>query len=70
MPRRQRQLDELRKMCQSGAVTRAIDLAFAHFGDFGSDCEVIALLADAIDDCEPSPSVLRRFAELRALCSA
>jgi hypothetical protein len=56
-------------MCDAGAVTRAIDLAFAHFGDFGPDCDIVTLLACAIDFSTQPPRVLRRFAELRALCS-
>jgi hypothetical protein len=56
-------------MCDAGAVTRAIDLAFAHFGDFGPDCDIVTLLACAIDFSIQPPRVLRRFAELRALCS-
>src|SRR3954454_5285601 len=69
MPRRQRQLDELRRMCDSGAVARATDLAFAHFADFGPDHDIVALLAASIDASGTAPSALSRFAELRALCS-
>ena len=64
MSRRQRQLDELRALCGSGAVARAVDLAFAHFGDFGRDDEVVALLAEALERQQPSAGVRRHFAEL------
>lgn len=63
MSRRQRQLDELRGLCASGAVARAIDLAFAHFADFGRDDDVIAALTDAVGD---QASLRRRLAELTA----
>lgn len=56
-------------MCESGAVARAIDLAFAHFADFGPDEEIVTLVADAIDASNAPPIVLCRFAELRAQCS-
>ena len=63
--RRQRHLDELRALCRSGAVARAIDLAFEHFADFGRDDEIARLLADAIEHAEAPDEVRRRFAELR-----
>ena len=66
MSRRQRQLDELRGLCRAGAVVRAIDLAFAHFADFGPDDDVVALLAGAVDRAAAPVSVRRRFAELTA----
>jgi hypothetical protein len=63
--RRQRQLDELDELCRRGAVGRAIDLAFEHFAQFGTDAEVIDLLADAIGrSCVPE-RVHQRFTELR-----
>ena len=68
MSRRQRQLDELRSLCGSGAVARAVDLAHAHFADFGRDDEVVSLLAEAIDRLRPDDGVRRRFAELAARC--
>jgi hypothetical protein len=64
MSRRQRQLDELRSLCGSGAVARAIDLAFSHFADFGHDEVVIALLSDAIVRSEEGEDVCRRLTEL------
>lgn len=66
MCRRQRQLDELRDLCRSGAVVRAIDLAFEHFACFGRDADVIDLLAGTIEDTEAPERARRRFAELRA----
>jgi hypothetical protein len=56
-------------MCNSGAVARAIDLAFAHFADFGPDDDIVALVAAAIDASGAPPGVSSRFAELRAQCS-
>lgn len=64
--RRQRQLDELRGLCGSGAVARAIDLAFEHFADFGRDDDVVGLLADSLERVEAPERVRRRFAELRS----
>ena len=66
MSRRQRQLDELRDLCRSGATIRAVDLAFEHFALFGWDDEIVDLLADAIDHGEAAAPARRRFAELRA----
>ena len=68
MSRRQRQLDELRSLCGSGAVARAVDLAHAHVADFGCDDEVVSLLAEAIDRLRPGDDVRTRFAELAARC--
>lgn len=65
MSRRQRQLDELRVLCHSGAVARAIDLAFEHFAAFGCDVDIVDMLADAIEHIEAPEGVRRRFAELR-----
>jgi hypothetical protein len=65
MSRRQRQLDELRDLCQAGRVSRAIDLAFEHFADFGRDDVVVGLLADAIARGPTAEPIHRRFAELR-----
>jgi len=66
MCRRQRQLGELRDLCGSGAVARAVDLAFEHFAHFGRDDDVVDLLADVIEHTEAPEIVHRRFAELRA----
>ena len=64
MTRRQRQLDELRALCGSGRVARAVDLAFEHFASFGRDAAVIDLLDEAIDAGVMAPDVRRRFDEL------
>jgi hypothetical protein len=66
MSRRQRQLDELRDLCHSGAVVRAIDLTFEHFARFGRDDAIIDLLADAIENVKAPERTRHRFAELRA----
>jgi hypothetical protein len=65
MTRSQRQHDELRKLCYSGSLARAIDLAFEHFADFGRDDDIVALLADAIELTAAPAGVCRRFAQLR-----
>ena len=66
MSRRQRQFDELRALCRSGAVLRAVDLAFEHFAAFGRDDQVVGLLAAAVEETAVSAEVRRRFAELAA----
>jgi hypothetical protein len=65
--RAQRQRDELRELCRSGAVGRAVDLAFLHFSDFGRDDEIVDLLAETIDRSGAPTLVCRRFADLRGL---
>lgn len=65
MSRRQRQLDALRELCRTGAVSRAVDLAFEHFAAFGCEDEIVELLAEAIDDVPAADEIRRRFAELR-----
>ena len=65
MSRRQRQLNELRDLCRSGAVVRAVDLAFEHFAQFGRDDDVVDLLADAVEHAEAADRARHRFAELR-----
>jgi hypothetical protein len=64
--RHQRQLDELRALCRSGRVGRAVDLAFEHFARFGHDEQVVALLSDAIDHRSETPQTRARLAELAA----
>jgi hypothetical protein len=64
MTRRDRQRAELRQLCRSGPLSRAVDLAFAHFADFGRDEEVLALLADALARAPATPALRRRFGEL------
>lgn len=69
MGRKQRQLDELRSLCGSGAVARALDLAFAHIADFGVDPCVVALLTSAIDSVDDDDDVLRtRLDDLTSIC--
>lgn len=62
--RRTRQHAELRHLCSEGQVARAIDLAFEHFADFGSDEELVAVLAAALDGSAASPVLRVRFEEL------
>jgi hypothetical protein len=66
MSRRQRQRDELRELCESGAVGRAVDLAFHHFADFGRDDAVVRALAAVMDGAprQVGATVRRRFVEL------
>ena len=66
MSRRQRQSDQLRHLCGTGAVTRAIDLAFEHFANFGRDDELIDLLAQALVGSDVAGRARQRFAELCA----
>jgi hypothetical protein len=66
MTRSQRQDDELRRLCDSGSLARAIDLAFEHFADFGPSDEIVRLLAHAIERTAAPEGTRRRFAELRA----
>jgi hypothetical protein len=66
MSRRQRHFNELRDLCCAGAVTRAIDLAFEHFVQFGRDDEIIELLSRAVDYTEATGRARQRFAELCA----
>ncbi len=66
MSRRQRQLDELGRLCRCGAVARAVDLAFAHFADFGRDDDVVAMLRAAIERSGAPEHVRRWFAALSA----
>jgi hypothetical protein len=65
MSRRQRQLAELRDLCCCGAVARAIDLAFEHFAHFGSDADIVDMLAAALERTGPPADVRGRFRELR-----
>jgi hypothetical protein len=64
--RQERQLDELRSLCASGAVSRAIDLAFEHFADFGLTDELVLVLTDALERTDAPAAVRDRFA---ALCA-
>lgn len=64
--RRERQLEELRRLCASGSVTRAIDLAFEHFADFGLTEDLIAVITDALERTDAPTAVRGRFASLCA----
>ena len=64
--RQRRQLQELRALCASGRVGRAVDLAFEHFTDFGRDQAVLELLRSAIECCATPAAVQQRFLELCA----
>ncbi|MDQ1424591.1 MAG: hypothetical protein QOD72_2089 [Acidimicrobiaceae bacterium] len=66
MSRRQRQLEELRGLCRSGSLLRAIDLTFEHFACFGRDDTIIEMLADAIEHMQAPKRARHRLAELRA----
>ena len=66
MSRRQRQANELRDLCASGGVARAIDLAFEHFANFGRDDELMDLLAQSIEDADVAGRARQRFVELGA----
>ena len=63
--RRRRQLDELRELCQRGALSRAIDLAFEHFACFGQDDDVVVLLEGAAAKTTVPCDVRRRLLALR-----
>lgn len=65
MSRRQQQINELRDLCSAGGVVRAIDLAFEHFAQFGRDEEIIALLAEAVEDAGVTGRARQQFDELR-----
>ena len=64
MTRRDRQRAELLQLCRAGPLSRAVDLAFAHFADFGRDEELLALLAGALARTRATPALRRRFSEL------
>ena len=64
MTRRQRQLDELRDLCVTGAIGHAIDLAYEHFAEFGPDDYIAHLMVEAMDEGAVGGALRRRFAEL------
>ena len=68
MSRRDRQQAELWALCRSGAVAHAVDLAFAHFADFGRDDDLLAALADAIERTPANQRLQRALAELGECC--
>jgi hypothetical protein len=64
MSRRDRQRAELHQLCRSESLSRAVDLAFAHFADYGRDEELLVLLAAALERTAASAALRRRFGEL------
>ena len=64
MSRRQRQIDQLGALCDSGHVARAVDLAFEHFATFGRDELIIGLLTQAVDHHPVGAAIRRRLADL------
>jgi hypothetical protein len=62
----QRQLDEIRALCARGSPTRAVDLAYQHFADFGRNDDVLALIADALARSPVPATVRRRFRDLQS----
>jgi len=66
MTRHQRQLDELRMLCCSGRVGRAVDLAFEHFASFGWDDVVAGWLLAALDGGGASDELRQRVIDLTA----
>lgn len=67
--RRRRQLDQLVELCERGAVSRAIDLAYEHFACFGRDEEVLVLLEASVERCGAGDDLERRYLGLRAVPS-
>jgi hypothetical protein len=65
MSRRDRQRVELKELCRTGGVSRAVDLAFAHFAEFGPDKEIVDALSRALDRTPDASASRRRFDELR-----
>lgn len=70
MSRQQRQVDQLRALCASGQVARAVDLAFEHFASFGRDDRVIDLLTEAVGHNVAGEAIRRRLDELRTTVQA
>lgn len=64
--RQGRQLEELRNLCRAGAVSRAIDLAFEHFADFGLTDELVAIITGALERTGAPDGLRDRFADLCA----
>ena len=65
MSRLDRQRAELRELCRSGSLARAVDLAFTHFADFGRDEEILAALTEALARTPAPAPVRRRLTELQ-----
>jgi hypothetical protein len=66
MSRRQRQLEELRALCERHSLSHAVDLAFLHFADFGRNDEVLDFIAAAIERAPVRAAVRRRFLDLQS----
>jgi hypothetical protein len=64
MSRRERQAAELRELCRTGDLARAIDLAFGHFADYGTDEDILTRLEAALEGAGVTALARRRFAEL------
>ena len=64
--RQERQLEELRRLCASGAVSRAIDLTFEHFAHFGLTDDLVAVITDALERTDAPAAIRDRFASLCA----
>jgi hypothetical protein len=65
--RQDRQAEQLRCLCASGEVSRAIDLAFEHFADFGLTEDLVEVITDALERTDAPAVVRNRFA---ALCAS
>ena len=70
MTRHQRQIDQLRALCASGQVARAVDLAFEHFATFGRDEYILDILTDAVDHTAAGEVLRRRLDELSVSVNA
>lgn len=64
--RRERQLEELRCLCAAGAVSRAIDLAFEHFAEFGLTDDLVSVITEALERTAAPAGLRDRFASLCA----
>ena len=65
MSRRARQHAEIVRLCRSGALRRALDLAYQHVADFGPDDELAEHLSRAFETTDVSEALRARFAQLR-----
>ena len=61
MNRHQRQIDQLRALCASGQVARAVDLAFEHFATFGRDEDILDILTEAVHHTAAGHVLRRRL---------
>jgi hypothetical protein len=46
-------------------LSRAVDLAFLHFADFGRNEEILNVIADAIEHTPVPAAIRRRFLDLQ-----